>query len=429
MTTANMEQRADLIVIGTGLAGLSATAFATAWGLKTIQVGLTSGGILFASGLLDLLGVHPLGTQNKWEDPWTGIASLIADQPDHPYARVGFENVQRAWKSFIDILAKAGLQYRGWPGRNATLATCAGTLKTTCLVPRSMWPGVVGLKEQSPVLIVDFEGMKEFSATQMVETLGPRWPGLRAERLAFPCGLQGVERQNVFMAEAMGSPQVRDALADVIRPYLEDAGAVGMPAIFGMGQPEVVTDDLERKLGVPVFEIPTMPPSVPGFRLKETLEREALQGGAVALHGMRATAIKPNGRRDVSVLLQAGQSSLKIEAEGVVLATGRFLGGGLAARRSGIRETLLDLPVHQPLERQDWHRASFLDPNGHPVNQAGIEVDASLRPLGRGGRVAYENVFAAGSVLAHQDWVRMKCGAGLSIATAFRAVQSFMESG
>ena len=35
--------------------------------------------------------------------------------------------------------------------------------------------------------------------------------------------------------------------------------------------------------------------------------------------------------------------------------------------------------------------------------------------------------FAAGSILAHQDWMRMKCGSGLALATGFAAVQSFVR--
>jgi glycerol-3-phosphate dehydrogenase subunit B len=31
--------------------------------------------------------------------------------------------------------------------------------------------------------------------------------------------------------------------------------------------------------------------------------------------------------------------------------------------------------------------------------------------------------------LAHQDWIRMKCGSGLAIATAFGAVKAFMRLG
>lgn len=31
---------------------------------------------------------------------------------------------------------------------------------------------------------------------------------------------------------------------------------------------------------------------------------------------------------------------------------------------------------------------------------------------------------AAGAILAHQDWVRQKCGSGLAIATAYGAVRA-----
>jgi glycerol-3-phosphate dehydrogenase subunit B len=33
-------------------------------------------------------------------------------------------------------------------------------------------------------------------------------------------------------------------------------------------------------------------------------------------------------------------------------------------------------------------------------------------------------LFAAGSILAHQDWVREKCGSGLALASAYGAVRA-----
>jgi len=427
MTAAATGHKTDLVVIGAGLAGSTATAFAAARGIKTVQVGSTLGQTLFASGVLDLLGIHPLSRHRRWENPWAGIASLINDRPEHPYSKVGLETIREAWKSFLEILHRAGLHYCGWPERNATLTTCAGTLKTTYQVPQTMWPGVLGLKDKRSALVIDFEGMKEFSGVQMVETIGDRWPGLRARRLKLPCAFFGADRQNIFLAEALESPQVREELAESIVPLLRNAQLIGMPAILGLQQAEAVIDDLEQKLGLPVFEIPTMPPSVPGLRLKEALETQALRGGAVIMHGIRAATVKSSARRVISVSVEADHGRMSLEAKGVILATGRFLGGGLTASRSGIRETLLDLPVYQPKLREDWHHASFLDPRGHPINRSGVEVDSSFRPLARNGAVACDNLFAAGSLLAHQDWVRMKCGAGLAIATAFAAVQSFME--
>ena len=420
-------KKVDLVVIGAGLAGMAAALFAVESGLKTVLVGSTAGEMLFASGALDLLGIHPIEQQKRWEKPWAGISSLIQDCPEHPYARLGLDNIRNGWNKFLDILQRAELGYRGWPERNIMLATCAGTVKITHQVPETMWPGVIGFKEKLATLIIGFEGMKDFSAAQMVTTLRDSWPGLRAQRLKFPYPLRGVERQNVFMAEALTSPEVRAKMAEAVISSLEREELVGVPAILGLRQSQAVAAELEQQIGVPVFEIPTMPPSVPGLRLRDAIEQELLRFGAVLKQGGRAVTINQNGHKCLNVVVQSEQSQETIDTRGIVLATGRFLGGGLVADRNGIREALLDLPVYQPGKREDWHLQSFLDPRGHPVNRAGLAVDDLLRPLGADGGCTCENLFVAGSLLAHQDWKRMKCGSGLAIATAYGAVQSFIN--
>ena len=113
-----------------------------------------------------------------------------------------------------------------------------------------------------------------------------------------------------------------------------------------------------------------------------------------------------------------------IQATAVLLATGRFMGGGLEADRQAVRESVFNLPVHQPERRDDWHREDFLDRRGHPVNRAGLQTDAFFRPIDAAGRPVHPRLFAAGSILAHQDWIRMKCGSGLAFATAYAAVES-----
>ena len=85
-------------------------------------------------------------------------------------------------------------------------------------------------------------------------------------------------------------------------------------------------------------------------------------------------------------------------------------------------EHLLDLPVTQPIARSDWYRARYTDPRGHPIHRAGIEVDDAWRPLNGMGQPYSERLFAAGVILAHQDWIRGRSGAGIAIATAYRAV-------
>jgi len=61
------------------------------------------------------------------------------------------------------------------------------------------------------------------------------------------------------------------------------------------------------------------------------------------------------------------------------------------------------------------------------VNKAGLEIDAYFRPLGKDGTPAFDTLFAAGSILAHQDWIREKSGCGLSISSAYSAIESYSK--
>ena len=412
----------DLCVIGSGMAGLSAAVFAAERGLSTVVVGRT-GEIIFATGFLDLLAVPAPESGTVWEDPWAALAALRTAQPRHPYARIPPDRIRAAVDRLVAFLASQGLPYAGEADRNVQAVTSVGTLKTTYRVPLTAWNGVAALQRRDPCLLADIRGLKGFSAAQIAGTLGDTWPGLRTTRLELPGGTASGEVFAERLARALELPSAREALATELRAGLGDAAAVGLPAVLGVSGSAEVLRDLERRLGVPVFEIPTMPPGVTGLRLKEAFERGLKALGVTLCLESRVTRAEPapgGGFR-----LQAGplrEAEEVIEARAVILATGRFLGGGLQADRHAIREPLFDLPV-RALARESWHREDFLDRRGHPINRAGVAVDDAFHPVDAAGQVVYPRLGAAGSILADQDWMRMKCGSGLAIATAAAAVE------
>ena len=416
----------DVCIIGTGMAGMAAALFAANRGLSTVQVG-SVGETMFASGCLDLLGVHPVEKKRVWNNPWEGIGELCKDLPHHPYTRIKGQDIRVAFDEFLSFLKESGLPYQRRPEHNCWVMTSLGTIKNTYCVAQTMWNGVKALEEKTPCLIVDIRGFKGFSATQMAAALQDVWPDLRTIRISFPETDQMSEVFTEQMARALDSPQNRRKLIDLVIPHVKKARAVGMPEIFGMYRTSEVIADLGEGLGVPVFEIPTMPPSVSGLRLKETFEDRIPDKGVRLL--LQKQVLNVHRKTDGYFVLDIGKETTErtIKARGIILASGRFLGKGLHADRKHIRETIFDLPVTQPVDRTQWHRKDFLDPRGHPINRAGLEIDDAFRPLDSSGHPAFKMLFAAGSILAHQDWMRMKCGSGLAIATAFAAVQSFVR--
>jgi glycerol-3-phosphate dehydrogenase subunit B len=415
-----MSETHDVAVIGAGLAGMSAAVFAANRGLRVVQVG-NAGALLFSSGLLDLLGVHPIEEGRTWRDPWAGLAILSRDLPHHPYARLEAALVRAAFGELIAALDDAGLAYTAPGERNHEVLTGVGTVKSTYCLPRSMQPGAAALAAGAPCLLVDFEGLREYSAKAVAAGAAARWPGVRTLRLAFPArGIAG-EVYAAHMALALEERVTRERLADLIRPHLGDAGAVGLPAVLGIMRTARAAAHLTEALGVPVFEVPTMPTSVPGLRLKNALERAvAVRGVERRLHG-RVVAVERSG--DQFALSVAGTPApAALRARAVILATGRFMGRGLEASRARVREPLLDLYVAQPATRADWHRTDLFDRRGHALNRAGLEVDDGFRACDARGAVVDPRLFAVGTILAHHDWARMKCGAGLAIGTAAAAV-------
>lgn len=419
--------RCDLAIIGSGIAGMAASIFAAERGMRVAQAGNT-GMLAYTTGYFDLLGAIPAseegGKARRVTNPFKSLPELLQANPEHPYRFVDETDMRAGFRAVTAFLADAGLHYRTAETTNFALPSPAGTLKQTWSVPSTMSPAVNMLADSEECVIVDFAGLKGFSARQIAANLSARRSGLRSETVKLPGKGGEVFTENV--ARMLETAKGRESFAEVLAPVVGDAKWLGLPACLGIYRPDAVLEDMQKRLGVTVFEIPTMPPGVPGIRIKEAFE-EASSG--MDLHLFRQQKMVYEGKDgDLFKLRVVGTSvEREIRADRVLLATGRFLGGGLSGERTGIRETVIGLPVRQPESRSGWHRLDYFDQRGHEVHRAGVECDAALRPLGNGGKPLDARLYAVGSIVSGADWMRMKCGAGVAISTAFKAVNGMIE--
>ena len=332
----------ELAVVGAGMAGMAASLFAAKRGLKVVQVGRPVG-FTFASGLLDLMAVHPVAEGKIWEDPWGCVEALIGQIPEHPYAKSSKDDMRTALTELDSFLKAAGIDYRSRDGLNAEVITAAGTVKQSFKIPRTMWAGVGALEKKRPCLIVDFQGLREFSARQIASVAQKRWPNLRTLQIPFPGNADGHEvMTGEISAMTIAQPENIEILVRAIRPHIRDAELIGIPAILGLANADSVVMNLEDQLGTKVFEIPTGPPSVPGLRLLEAFVRQLPLNGVHQLLGCHVQAVTP--QPDGGFLLEVGSGSpcQMVRSQGIILATGRFMGNGLKADRSrSVRRSLI----------------------------------------------------------------------------------------
>ena len=424
VTKPAAEIECGLLVIGAGIAGLTAALFAADRGVDVVMVGSVSE-LNYASGLIDLMAVHPIKEGRIWDNPWAAIERLVRDEPCHPYARLDRATMETALGSFFSALENGGYPCRYEPEKNTPIITQLGTIKQTYGVPLSMHGGSEAMALGRPGLIIDFQNLRGFSSRMIVENLASKWPGLRHKRIIVP-GFKG-ELYNEPLALSLEAPSNLKNLAEAIRPHLGNEAVVGLPAVLGIRHTMRLVHDLEEMLGRRVFEIPTMLPSVSGMRLMECFMDQLPKRNVRGLFHNKVTDVRVLSDRRIRVGVDGPNSEREITASAVILATGRFFGRGLHADRRKIRETVFDLPVHQPPSRDLWYENEYFAPGGHHINRAGLETDDQFRPLGVDGKPSFENVFAAGSILAHQDWKRQKCGSGLAVVTAYAAIRAAVE--
>ena len=176
-------------------------------------------------------------------------------------------------------------------------------------------------------------------------------------------------------------------------------------------------------MGANVFEIPILPPSIPGIRIFNRFKEWLIRKGVTFSPGYSVSKAMIKGKRCEGIEMIHPPVITTYSADRYILATGRFMGGGLVASDERISEPIFSLPVAQPPSREDWFGKSFFGRLPHPVHEAGILTDASFRPTNESGNPILENVWAAGSKLAYHHCIGEKSREGIEIATGYMAAK------
>ena len=412
----------EVLVIGGGIAGLSAALSAAREGSEVRLVTEAETTLHHASGLLDVLGYTPDG-----EGPLADPFAAIDDLPEgHPYGIVGEETVRDGLAMIDDVLGEA---YHGsHTDANALVPTHGGTVKPTARYPASVAAGLAS--DDRDILLIDFARLTGFDAGVAADHLAD--VGLPAETSAgtveFPITVRDDAKvtryahlldENPTVTGNGDERTVRAVLADAIERHLGSADRVGLPAVLGVDHPAEVRAELSDRLDSAVFEVPMGPPSVPGLRLEDRLYTALDEAGGRVETGGPIVDFDADGGRISTVYMDRSGSRIPHTADQIVLATGDVAGGGIDSDREGIAEPIFGCHVPHPDDRYEWFdEAAFGE---HAFARFGVSVDETLRPLDAAGDPAFSNLRAAGAVIGGYDYPAEKSASGVSIATGYAA--------
>jgi glycerol-3-phosphate dehydrogenase subunit B len=417
----------DVLVIGAGLAGLAAAWQSAAGNKKVRLIAKGWGATHWHAGCIDALGYFPLNSQEPLASPTEGIEALLASQPEHPYALVGLERLAEALAALQELCGAAGYPLHGSLEHNWLLPSAVGTFRPTCLAPETMIAG--DLNQKTPMLIVGFKQLVDFYPNVAADNLTAQGIPAAFVMLDLPTLQQRNFTNPVVLARLFEKADFRAQVGAAVKPQLGQAERVGFPAVLGLNEPLAVKQDLERQLGRPVFEIPSLPPSIAGMRLHQVLVAAIERLGGRVFDGMEALAADSENGLVTAVHTEAAARPQRHRAGRFILASGGILGGGIQADHQGrVREVIFDLPVQAPDGRLGWFKQDFLDRDGHPIYRAGLKVDERFRPVNGSGPI-YENLLVAGTTLAGCEVIRERSFDGVALATGYAAGRLAAEEG
>ncbi len=407
----------DLLVIGAGLAGLTAALRAAEAGLRVKVIAKGMGSLYWATGAIDLLGY--VGVEERAvTSPWARMAELDAG---HPYRRLGEARIRQALAWFQQSTAAQALGYTGAGDENVLTPSPAGAWRPSYLAPAGQKAGVAS--DGRPMVIVGFQGMRDFYPHLIARNLSAQGQAARAALLPWSVLSEQRDRNNAQLAELLDDARTQQRLIDALKLVVKPGERVGLPAILGRHAHPQALAALQAGLNTAVFEIPTLPPNVPGIRLATAL-RHALEARGVRVEiGMEAVGFHAEAGVIESVETTTSARPLKHRANAFLLATGGVLGGGFNSDHTGrFWEVVFNLPLTVPQDRRAWFRPGFLDPQGQPAFRGGVAVNDAWQPVDAAGRVVFANLWAAGGLLAHMDAILERSLEGVAIATGVAAV-------
>ena len=153
----------DVVVAGTGLAGLTAATRLAEGGARVLVLAKGVGATHLSPCTIDVLGYVP----ERVERPGEALARL---GDGHPYAAVGRD--RRGGGDRLAAERHGRYPYQGGVEENLLLPTAVGALKPSAAVPETMAAG--DLRGGGEVCVVGFRALKDFHAPLLADNLAPR---------------------------------------------------------------------------------------------------------------------------------------------------------------------------------------------------------------------------------------------------------------
>lgn len=416
-----MSRTTDIVVVGSGMAGLTAALAAATRKHKVRVISEGAGALAIAGGSLDVLGYDNTG--KLVDNPWDGIGYL---DENHPYSLVGVENLKQAFSAITACLASRGLPIHhatdgdGNP-RNFAMPTIMGTLKPTFYFQNDIDPDLPAKAQK--ILVISVKGFRDCKPALIINQLRryPAWADKDFQPfiLPQPFNERGRSLNALDLAHVADREEGGKWLLNEVKNVGKGFDLALVPPFLGARPNSPIRAKFSESLGCPALELLSIPPGVGGLRIRHALVDHLREMGVEFYENAKVKHGETKDGKCCGIIVDAAGRDVLHKAHAYVVATGGIFNGGVLLEPGKASEAIFGIDIPVPENVEDWSEAEIF--GQHLVTRLGLRVDNKLRACARDGGPILDNVHFAGRTLGGYDYASEKSGFGVAAATGWHA--------
>lgn len=422
----------EIVVIGEGIAGITAIVNLIKSGKNPILISKSFGATAMFSGAYDI-GNSPY----KYRTLNESLQDITEINKYHPYNYIkDVKTVLNESFQLVNNSLNLNLSTISFENPNLFMPTQYGNFKPTSVVDKNNIQ--IELKNMinsgSSYAISSFDMFKNYHSQKLLNTLKDIAKSRNSVTRFAPVKINFLKRnhdayfQNHDFAQLLDSDKAFDKFITYLKKLSKqiDIKTIIIPPILGIEEYPKLFNRIKDECAIDMCETISLTPSVPGIRLQKAVSKYIKQNKIRKINS-KVISFK---QKDGEITHLTTQNGIEIPVSAVILATGKFIGGGIDVKSKPF-ESIFNLPVfYNNKGINNYSLNSMFDNDffkNHKIYSTGVKINDKFKPVDVSNNVIYDNLFAAGNVLQGYNYLESHGGMGVAIATGYYSAQKLIE--